>query len=135
MTVPWSFGWSLCLLPLLLARHAAHAAPDFSRKCFLFLTSITAFDIEKVRNADRLLFSCINFVKGSFTKTFNINCTSCFEKQPVQLKLTDQNQGEEAAERVLNLDHHRTERDTPSVINSLQFSWVRILSYFAVWTV
>ncbi|AWP11854.1 putative protein eva-1 -like C-like isoform 2 [Scophthalmus maximus] len=46
MTVPWSFGWSLCLLPLLLARHAAHAAPDFSHYLHSILKNHTAHACE-----------------------------------------------------------------------------------------
>lgn len=122
--VPWSFCWSLCLLVLLLALriHTAHSAPDFSRKC-------SAFHINNWfywRKSKCWPFA-FQFCKRMLDKDIQhslIYLHILLSKQLVQLMLKNQNQGEEAAEQVLNLDLHRTGLDTPTVINKLQPSCV-----------
>ncbi|XP_047441235.1 protein eva-1 homolog C isoform X2 [Mugil cephalus] len=56
MTMPWSFCWSFCLLPLLLAVkiHAARSAPDFSLYLHNILKNHTAHACE----GDILIIDC-----------------------------------------------------------------------------
>lgn len=56
-------------------------------------------------------------------------------KQLVIILRRDQNQGEEAAEQILNLDIHSIQPDTPIAINKLQLTCVYHLSCFPIWTV
>lgn len=97
MTVSWSFCWSFWILHLLLALkvHTTQSAPDFSRKCSVFDINYCFVFL----NADRLLLRGEGCAKLDLHSLIFLHIL--LSKQLMQLMLTDQNQGEEAAEKVL----------------------------------
>jgi len=75
-----------------------------------------------------MIFQLCGLPTGSFDMTFPNNVRILLSKQLVKFLLNDQNQGEGAAEQVLNLDIHRIGRDTPKAINK-QLASVYKMSY------